>query len=239
MCPMENNMAKRGKRYRDINEHVDRLQLYTVDEAVSLVKKTGSAKFDETVDLASRLGIDARQADQNIRGTVTLPHGTGKSVRVVVFAQGDLARQAEEAGADFVGTDDLVDKIVDGWLDFDATIATPDLMRSIMPKLGRVLGPRGLMPNAKAGTVTTDVTETLQNIKAGQIEYRVERSSGVVQVPIGKVSFEEDSIKQNLNAVMSALVAARPSAVKGRYVRTVAISATMGTGIRIDPQQFA
>ena len=232
-------MAKRGKRYRGINEHVDRLQLYTVDEAVSLVKKTGSAKFDETVDLASRLGIDARQADQNIRGTVTLPHGTGKSVRVVVFAQGDLARQAEDAGADFVGTDDLVDKIVDGWLDFDATIATPDLMRSIMPKLGRVLGPRGLMPNAKAGTVTTDVTETIQNIKAGQIEYRVERSSGVVQVPIGKVSFEEESIKQNLNAVMSALVAARPSAVKGRYIRTVAISATMGTGIRIDPQQFS
>ena len=232
-------MAKRGKRYRGINEHVDRLQLYTVDEAVSLVKKTGSAKFDETVDLASRLGVDPRQADQNIRGTVTLPHGTGKSVRVVVFAQGDLARQAEEAGADFVGTDDLVDEIVDGWLDFDATIATPDLMRSIMPKLGRVLGPRGLMPNAKAGTVTTDVTETLQNIKAGQIEYRVERSSGVVQVPIGKVSFEEDSIKQNLNVVMSALVAARPSAVKGRYIRSVAISATMGAGIRIDPQQFA
>ena len=236
---MENNMAKRGKRYRGINEHVDRLQLYTVDEAVSLVKKTGSAKFDETVDLASRLGVDPRQADQNIRGTVTLPYGTGKSVRVVVFAQGDLARQAEEAGADFVGTDDLVDKIVDGWLDFDATIATPDLMRSIMPKLGRVLGPRGLMPNAKAGTVTTDVTETLQNIKAGQIEYRVERSSGVVQVPIGKVSFEEESIKQNLNAVMSVLVAARPSAVKGRYIRSVAISATMGAGIRIDPQQFA
>jgi len=236
---MESNMAKRGKRYRGINEHVDRLQLYTVDEAVSLVKKTGSAKFDETVDLASRLGVDPRQADQNIRGTVTLPHGTGKSVRVVVFAQGDLARQAEEAGADFVGTDELVDKIVDGWLDFDATIATPDLMRSIMPKLGRVLGPRGLMPNAKAGTVTTDVTETLQNIKAGQIEYRVERSSGVVQVPIGKVSFEEESIKQNLSAVMSALVAARPSAVKGRYIRSVAISATMGAGIRIDPQQFA
>ena len=232
-------MAKRGKRYRGINEHVDRLQLYTIDEAVSLVKKTGSAKFDETVDLASRLGIDARQSDQNIRGTVALPHGTGKSVRVVVFAQGDLARQAEEAGADFVGTDELVDKIVDGWLDFDATIATPDLMRSIMPKLGRVLGPRGLMPNAKAGTVTTDVTETIQNIKAGQIEYRVERSSGVVQVPIGKVSFEEESIKQNLNAVMGALVAARPSAVKGRYIRSVAISATMGTGIRIDPQQFA
>ncbi|MYC76746.1 50S ribosomal protein L1 [Candidatus Poribacteria bacterium] len=232
-------MAKRGKRYHGINEHVDRLQLYTVDEAVSLVKKTSSAKFDETVDLASRLGVDPRQSDQNIRGTVALPHGTGKSVRVVVFAQGDLARQAEEAGADFVGTDDLVDKIADGWLDFDATIATPDLMRSIMPKLGRVLGPRGLMPNAKAGTVTTDVAETLQSIKAGQIEYRVERSSGIVHVPIGKVSFEEESIKQNLNAVMGALVAARPSAVKGRYIRSVSISATMGTGIRIDPQQFA
>lgn len=232
-------MAKKGKRYRGINEHVDRLQLYTIDDAVSLVKKTGSAKFDETVDLASRLGIDARQADQNIRGTVALPHGTGKSVRVVVFAQGDPARQAEEAGADFVGTDELVDKIVDGWLDFDATIATPDLMRSIMPKLGRILGPRGLMPNAKAGTVTMDVAETIQDIKAGQIEYRVERSSGIVHVPIGKVSFEEESIKQNLNAVMSALVAARPSAVKGRYIRSVAISATMGAAIRIDPQQFA
>ena len=232
-------MAKRGKRYTEIREHVDRLQLYTVDEAVSLVKKTSGAKFDETVDLASRLGVNAQHAEQNIRGTVTLPHGTGKSVRVVVFAEGDPARQAEEAGADFVGTDELVDKIVDGWLDFDATIATPDLMRSIMPKLGRVLGPRGLMPNAKAGTVTMDVTGAIQNIKAGQIEYRVERSSGVVHVPIGKTSFEENSIKENLNAVMNAIIAARPSAVKGRYVRSVAISATMGVGIRIDPQQFA
>ena len=232
-------MAKRGKRYSAGREQVDRLQLYTVDEAVSLVKKTSGAKFDETVDLASRLGVDAQHSEQNIRGTVTLPHGTGKSVSVVVFAEGDLARQAEEAGADFVGTDELVDKIVDGWLDFDATIATPDLMRSIMPKLGRVLGPRGLMPNAKAGTVTTDVTEAIQSIKAGQIEYRVERASGIVHVPIGKTSFEEESIKGNLNAVMSALVAARPSAVKGRYIRSVAISATMGVGIRIDPQQFA
>ena len=231
-------MAKKGKRYTEIKEHVDRLQLYTVDEAVSLVKKTSGAKFDETVDLASRLGVNAQHSDQNIRGTVTLPHGTGKSVRVVVFAEGDPARQAEEAGADFVGTDDLVDKIVDGWLDFDATIATPDLMRSIMPKLGRVLGPRGLMPNAKAGTVTMDVAETIQSIKAGQIEYRVERLSGIVHVPIGKTSFEENSIKENLNAIMSALIAARPSSVKGRYIRSVAISATMGVGIRIDPQQF-
>ena len=232
-------MAKRGKRYRDIREQVDRLQLYTVDEAISLVKKTGGAKFDETVDLASRLGIDARQSEQNIRGTVALPHGTGKSARVVVFAQGDPARQAEEAGADFVGTDDLVDKIAEGWLEFDATIATPDLMRSIMPKLGRILGPRGLMPNAKAGTVTMDVAETIQSIKAGQIEYRVERSSGIVHVPIGKVSFEEENLKENLNTVMGALVAARPSAVKGRYIRSVAVSATMGVSIRIDPQQFS
>ena len=232
-------MAKRGKRYSEIKEQVDRLHLYTVDEAVSLVKKTSRAKFDETVDLASRLGVNAQHAEQNIRGTVTLPHGTGKSARVVVFAEGDAARQAEEAGADFVGTDELVDKIVDGWVDFDATIATPDLMRSIMPKLGRILGPRGLMPNPKAGTVTTDVTETIQNIKAGQIEYRVERSSGIIHVPIGKTSFEETSIKENLNTVMGALIAARPASVKGRYVRSVAISATMGVGIRVDPQQFA
>ena len=230
-------MAKKGKRYSEAKEQVDRLKLHTVDEAVSLVKKTGTAKFDETVDLASRLGVDARQSEQNIRGTVALPHGTGKSVRVVVFAQGDAARQAEEAGADFVGTDELVEKIADGWLDFDAAIATPDLMRSIIP-LGRILGPRGLMPNAKAGTVTMDVGEALQSIKAGQIEYRIERSSGVVHVPIGKVSFEEESIKENLNTVMGALVAARPSSVKGRYIRTVAISSTMGAGIRIDPQEF-
>ena len=232
-------MAKKGKRYRNIKEQIDRLQLYTVDEAISLVKKTSAAKFDETVDLASRLGVDARKSEENIRGTVALPHGTGKSVRVVVFAQGDKAREAEEAGADFVGTDELVDKIVDGWLDFDATIATPDLMRNVMPKLGRILGPRGLMPNAKAGTVTMDVAGTLQSIKAGQIEYRVERSSGIVHVPIGKVSFEGEQIKENLQAVMGALVNARPSSVKGRYIRSVAISSTMGAGVRIDPQQFA
>ncbi len=231
-------MAKNGKRYRDIQQHVERLKFHTVDEAISLLKKTSTAKFDETVDLASRLGVNATIAEQNIRGTVALPHGTGKSVRVVVFAEGDKAREAEEAGADFVGTDDLVDKIVDGWLDFDATIATPDLMRSIMPKLGRILGPRGLMPNPKAGTVTMDVSETLQNIKAGQIEYRVERASGIVHVPIGKVSFDEPQIKDNLNTVMDALVKARPAATKGRYIRSVAISSTMGVGIRIDPQQF-
>ena len=231
-------MAKKGKRYTDIQQHVERLNQYTVDEAISILKKTGSAKFDETIDLASRLGIDARNAEQNIRGTVALPHGTGKSIRVAVFAEGDKAREAEEAGADFVGSDELVEKIVDGWLDFDATIATPDLMRSIMPKLGRILGPRGLMPNPKAGTVTMDISETLQSIKAGQIEYRVERDSGIVHVPIGKVSFDEGQIKENLMSVMDALVKARPAAAKGRYLRSVAISSTMGVGIRIDPQEF-
>ncbi len=231
-------MAKKGKRYNDIQQHVDRMSFYTVDEAVSLLKQTSTAKFDETIDLASRLGIDARIAEQNIRGTVSLPHGTGKSVRVAVFAEGEKATEAEEAGADVVGSDDLVDKIVDGWLEFDATIATPDLMRSIMPKLGRILGPRGLMPNPKAGTVTMDIADTLQNIKAGQIEYRVERTSGVVHVPIGKTSFEENQIKENLNTVMDALVKARPASTKGRYIRSVAISSTMGVGIRIDPQEF-
>ena len=231
-------MAKKGKRYNDIQQHVDRMSFYTVDEAVSLLKQTSTAKFDETIDLASRLGIDARIAEQNIRGTVSLPHGTGKSVRVAVFAEGEKATEAEEAGADVVGSDDLVDKIVDGWLEFDATIATPDLMRSIMPKLGRILGPRGLMPNPKAGTVTMDIADTLQNIKAGQIEYRVERTSGIVHVPIGKTSFEENQIKENLNTVMDALVKARPASTKGRYIRSVAISSTMGVGIRIDPQEF-
>lgn len=231
-------MAKKGKRYNDIQQHVDRMSFYTVDEAVSLLKQTSTAKFDETIDLASRLGVDARIAEQNIRGTVALPHGTGKSVRVAVFAEGEKATEAEEAGADVVGSDDLVDKIVDGWLEFDATIATPDLMRGIMPKLGRILGPRGLMPNPKAGTVTMDIAETLQNIKAGQIEYRVERTSGIVHVPIGKTSFEENQIKENLNTVMDALVKARPASTKGRYIRSVAISSTMGVGIRIDPQEF-
>lgn len=235
---LECNMAKKGKRYSDIQQHVESLNNYSVDDAISLLKKTSTAKFDETIDLASRLGIDARIAEQNIRGTVSLPHGTGKSVRVVVFAEGDKAKEAEEAGADYVGTEELVDKIVDGWLDFDATIATPDLMRSIMPKLGRILGPRGLMPNPKAGTVTMDISDTLQNIKAGQIEYRVERLSGIVHVPIGKVSFEENQIKDNLTTVMDVLVKARPSSTKGRYIRSVAISSTMGVGIRIDPQQF-
>ena len=232
-------MKKNGKRNREIANLVDRSQLYSLDEGVQLLKQTSKAKFDESVDLAARLGVDPRHADQNIRGTVALPHGTGKQIRVVVFAQGDKAREAEEAGADAVGTDDLVDKIVGGWLDFDATVATPDLMRTIMPKLGRILGPRGLMPNAKTGTVTMEIAETINNIKAGQIEYRVEKESGIVHVPIGKTSFDDNQIKENLQTVMEALMRARPASVKGRYLRSVAVSSTMGGGIRFDPVQFS
>ena len=232
-------MKKRGKKYRENAKLTDRETLYSLDEGVALLKKGGSAKFDETVDLAIRLGVDPRHADQNIRGAVSLPHGTGKEMRVVVFAQGDKAREAEEAGADAVGAEDLVEKIVGGWLEFDATVATPDLMRTIMPKLGRILGPRGLMPNAKAGTVTMDVTETIRNIKAGQIEYRVEKQSGIIHSPVGKVSFDDVRLIENIRTVLSALVRARPAAIKGRYMRTVAISSTMGPGIRLEPQQFS
>lgn len=236
---MEVTLKQNGKRYREIANLIDRSQLYSLDEGVQLLKQSSKAKFDETVDLAARLGVDPRHADQNIRGTVALPHGTGKQIRVIVFAQGDKAREAEEAGADAVGTDDLVDKIVEGWLDFDATVATPDLMRTIMPKLGRILGPRGLMPNAKTGTVTMEIAETINSIKAGQIEYRVEKESGVVHVPIGKTSFEANQIKENLQTVMDALMRARPASAKGRYLRSVAVSSTMGAGIRLDPVQFS
>jgi large subunit ribosomal protein L1 len=232
-------MQKRGKRYREIATLIDRSRFYDLDEGVQLLKKASSAKFDETIDLAIYLGVDPRHADQNIRGTVSLPYGTGKEMRVVVFAQGDKAREAEEAGADAVGVDDLVEKIVGGWLDFDATVATPDLMRTIMPKLGRILGPRGLMPNAKAGTVTMDVAETVRGIKAGKIEYRVEKQSGIIHVPVGKASFDEDQIKSNIQTVLGALLQARPSAIKGKYLRSVAISSTMSAGIRLEPQQFS
>lgn len=231
-------MAKRGKRYNESVNLVDRTKFYPLDEAVTLLKQTAKVKFDETIDLAARLGVDPRHADQNIRGTVALPHGTGKSMRVIVFAEGDKAREAEEAGADEVGTEDLVEKIVDGWMEFDATLATPDLMRTIMPQLGRILGPRGLMPNPKAGTVTMDVEDTIRNIKAGQIEYRVEKESGIVHVPVGKASFDDQQIKENIQTIMTTLVRARPGSLKGRYLRSVAVSSTMGPSIRLDTQQF-
>jgi len=232
-------MKRRGNRYREGAKLIDRSKLYDLEQGVQLLKKATPAKFDETVDLAVHLGVDPRHADQNIRGTVALPHGTGQEVRVIVFAQGDKAREAEEAGANVVGADDLVEKIVGGWMDFDATVATPDLMRAIMPKLGRILGPRGLMPNAKAGTVTMEVAETVRGIKAGQIEYRVEKQSGIIHVPIGKISFDDHQIKENLATVMDALVRACPVSVKGRYLKSVGISSTMSASIRLEPQQFS
>ena len=232
-------MKKRGKRYREIVQVVDRLRPYDLDEALPLVKKTATLKFEETVDLAVHLGVDPRHAEQNVRGTVALPHGTGKQMRVIVFAEGEKAREAAEAGADATGSDDLVERVASGWLDFDAVVATPDMMRRISSKLGRILGPRGLMPNPKAGTVTMDVAETVGNIKAGQIEYRVEKQSGVIHVPVGKSSFDDHQIQENIEAVMSTLIRARPSSAKGRYLKSVAISSTMGVGIRLNPQQFS
>lgn len=232
-------MKSRGKRYREIAQAVVRLKSYDLGEALPLLKKTATLKFEETVDLAVHLGVDPRHADQNIRGTVALPHGTGKQVRVIVFAEGEKAREAEEAGADEIGSDDLIERVVGGWMDFDAVVATPDMMRRISSKLGRILGPRGLMPNPKAGTVTMDVAETIGNIKAGQIEYRVEKQSGVIHVPVGKSSFDEHQIQENIETVMGALIRARPSSAKGRYLKSVAISSTMGVGIRLNPQQFS
>ena len=227
---------KRGKRYQEIVKLVDRNKLYSLEEASELIKKTATAKFDESIDLSVRLGLDPRQADQNIRGAVSLPHGTGNTVRVVVFAEGELARQAEEAGADHVGGQDLVERIQGGWLEFDATVAAPDMMRYV-GRLGKILGPMRLMPSPKTGSVTADVASAVQEIKAGRIEYKLERAP-IVHVPVGKVSFTAVQIRENVGSVLDAIVRARPASVKGRYMRSVAISATMGPGIKMDPQEF-
>jgi large subunit ribosomal protein L1 len=227
-------MAKSSKRHRAALSKVDREKRYTLEEALQLAVATDAAKFDETVELAVRLGVDPRQADQNVRGTTLLPHGTGKSVRVLVFAKGEKAREAQEAGADFVGADDLATKISgEGWLDFDSAIATPDMM-GVVGKLGKVLGPRGLMPNPKVGTVTMDVAKAVREIKAGKVEYRVEKA-GIVHVPIGKRSFGYEKLLDNANMVLSSLVRAKPSAAKGSYLRSIAVSTTMGPGIKVDP----
>jgi large subunit ribosomal protein L1 len=221
-----------GKRYRSAVEGLDRELRFQPREALERVKGVKPPKFDETVDIAVRLGVDPRHADQIVRGTVVLPHGTGKKVRVLVIAQGDKAREAEQAGADFVGTE-FIAKIKEGWLDVDAIVATPDVMGQL-GALGRILGPRGLMPNPKAGTVTMDVTKAIRDIKAGKIEFRVDKT-GNVHAPIGKVSFSIEQLEQNYTAFMDTIVRARPSAAKGQYVRTVAVSSTMGPGFRIDP----
>jgi large subunit ribosomal protein L1 len=224
-------MATIGKQYRAAASKVDAARQYAAGEAVDLVKQTSYTKFDASVDVAVRLGVDPRHADQVVRGTVVLPHGTGKTVRVLVIAQGERAKEAEAAGADFVGTEYL-QKLKDGWLDCDVIVATPDVMGQL-GALGRILGPRGLMPNPKAGTVTMDVTKAVTEIKAGKIEFRVDKT-GNVHVPIGKVSFSGDQLTENLAAFMETIVKARPSAAKGTYIRSATLSSTMGPGIKLD-----
>jgi large subunit ribosomal protein L1 len=224
-------MTAHGKRFRAAVALVDRERFYQPGEAVALVKQTAKAKFDESVEVAVRLGVDPRHADQVVRGTVVLPHGTGKPVRVLVIAQGDRAKEAEAAGADFVGTE-YIQKIKDGWLDCDVIVATPDVMGQL-GALGRVLGPRGLMPNPKAGTVTMDVTRAVREIKAGKIEFRVDKT-GNLHAPIGKASFTPEQLAENLHVFLDTVVRARPAAAKGTYVRTVTVSSTMGPGVRVD-----
>ncbi|NLN27514.1 MAG: 50S ribosomal protein L1 [Firmicutes bacterium] len=230
-------MAKRGKRYQALLEKVDRTREYTPEEAIALVKQLATAKFDETVEVALKLGVDPRHADQQVRGTVVLPKGTGKAVRVAVFAQGEKAREAEAAGADIVGGEDLAKQIEAGNIDFDAAVATPDMM-SVVGRLGRILGPRGLMPNPRAGTVTFEIAKAVQEIKAGKVEFRVNREAGI-HVAIGKASFSEEDLLANFRALMEAIVRARPAAARGTYIRRVAISSTMGPGIRVNPQAAA
>lgn len=223
-----------GKKYKDAVRRYDKEQLHTLDEAVELVKNLASAKFDETVELAVQLGVDPRKPDQQVRGTVALPAGTGTNVRVAVFAAGDAANEARSAGADHVGSDDLIAAVEGGMLDFDVAISTPDLMAQVA-KLGRALGPRGLMPNPKTGTVTMDVGKAVTEFKGGRVEYRTERQGANVHVPIGKASFELSALQANAHAVMDELVRAKPSAAKGRYIKRIALSSTMGPGVRVDP----
>ncbi|MFQ5916187.1 MAG: 50S ribosomal protein L1 [Candidatus Binatia bacterium] len=229
-------MKGKGKSYRAALAKVDRDRKYTLVEGVGLLKETAHAKFDETVELAVRLGVDPRQADQNVRGTVVLPHGMGKGVRVLAFAKGEKEREAQGAGADFVGGDDLIKKISDGWLEFDKAVATPDMMGAV-GKIGKILGPRGLMPNPKVGTVTFEIGKAVREIKAGKLEFRVDKA-GIVHLPIGKISFDQDRLLENTSTVLAALVRAKPPSAKGNYIRGVALSATMGPGIKLDPSQL-
>jgi len=223
----------KGKRYEKAASAVDRSKFLTLDEAMAIVAKGSGAKFDETVELALKLGVDPRHADQNVRGTVSLPHGTGKTVRVAVFAKGEKAKEAEEAGADFVGADELVNKIRDeGWTDFDRAVATPDMMGAV-GRIGKILGPRGLMPNPKVGTVTMDVARVVRELKAGQVEFRVEKA-GIIQVGVGKVSFGAEKLLDNARTVIASVVRAKPSTAKGQYIRTVYVSSTMGPGVPVD-----
>ena len=229
-------MSSKGKSYRARLEKVDRDRKYTLEEGLRLVRETARVKFDETVELAVRLGVDPRQADQNIRGTVLLPHGMGKTVKVLAFAKGEKEKEAQEAGADFIGSDDLVKKIREGWLEFDKAVATPDMMGAV-GRIGKILGPRGLMPNPKAGTVTQEIGKAVRELKAGKLEFRVDKA-GIVHMPIGKVSFPEEQLVENARTILASLVRAKPASVKGNYIRGVALSATMGPGIKVDPAQL-
>ncbi|NBI91974.1 50S ribosomal protein L1 [Lachnospiraceae bacterium] len=228
---------KHGKKYKEAAKQVDRTVQYEPIEAIGLAKKTATAKFDETIEAHIRTGCDGRHAEQQIRGAVVLPNGTGKEVKVLVFAKGDKLTEAEAAGADFVGGDELIPKIQnEGWLDFDVVVATPDMM-GVVGRLGKTLGPKGLMPNPKAGTVTMDVTKAVKDIKAGKIEYRLDKSN-IIHVPIGKASFTEEQLEQNFNALMEAIVKARPSAVKGQFLRSITLSSTMGPGVKVSVAKF-
>jgi large subunit ribosomal protein L1 len=229
-------VAKHGKKYLEAAKKVDREKAYEPREALELVKSIAPAKFDETVEVAFRLGIDTKRADQQVRGAVVLPHGTGKTKRVLVFAKGEKAKEAEQAGADYVGDEDLINKVSQGWLDFDVVVATPDMMGQV-GKLGRILGPKGLMPNPKTGTVTFDVAKAVQEIKAGKVEYRADKA-GIVHVPIGKVSFDTEKLADNLQTLSEALIKAKPAAAKGTYMRSVTVSSTMGPGVRVNPAAF-
>ncbi len=227
-------MPKHGKKYRAAAEKIDETKLYAPDEAARLLKESAYAKFDETVELHIRTGLDPRHADQLVRGSAALPAGTGKTIRVAAFAQGDKARDAEAAGADFVGAEDLVQRIQGGWTDFDVAVATPDMM-GLVGRLGKVLGPRGLMPNPRSGTVTPDIDRAIREIKGGRVEFRLDKT-GVIHVGIGKVSFAEEQILQNLGALVDAVVRAKPSGAKGQYIRSMTITSTMGPGISLDLQ---
>ena len=228
---------KKGKKYTEAAKLIDRTMAYDTAEAVALVKKAATAKFDETVEAHIRTGCDGRHAEQQIRGAVVLPHGTGKTVRVLVFAKGDKANEAEAAGADYVGGEELIPKIQnDGWFEFDVVVATPDMM-GVVGRLGRVLGPKGLMPNPKAGTVTMDVTKDINEIKAGKIEYRLDKTN-IVHVPVGKVSFTEEQLADNFQAIMDAIVKAKPSSLKGTYLKNITLASTMGPGVKVNTSKY-
>src|SRR4030043_1729141 len=226
-------MVSRGKKYREAAEKIDRSSNYDFKEAVKLVLEGAHVKFDETIDIAVRLGVDPRHADQMVRGTVVLPHGIGKQVRLLVFAKGEKEKEALEAGADYAGSDELIEKIQGGWMEFDKTIATPDMMGSVS-KLGRILGPRGMMPNAKLGTVTFEIARAVKEVKAGKIDFKVEKA-GIVHAPVGKVSFGPQKLRENIASFMDTILRLKPPASKGSYLRSIAISTTMGPGIKVDP----